>query len=146
MTQSMIITLGLVIIGQIVYQIGQRAVPANAPPLAVFVIAYFGAGLLCLALAWPFGTFAATVNWKPALAWPTWVLAAAVVAIEVGYLSAYRAGWTLGTAFATASTITVVTLAAIDWMAHGNSLSGKQLLGLGCSCLGVWLISAGRPS
>jgi multidrug transporter EmrE-like cation transporter len=108
------------------------------------VVAYFAAGLLCLVLAWPFGAFA--VGWRPALAWPTWVIAGAIVAIEIGYLTAFRAGWTLGTAFATASTITVVTLAVIDWMAHGNALSGKQWVGLVCSCLGVWLLSAGRHS
>jgi drug/metabolite transporter (DMT)-like permease len=146
MTRSMLVTLGLVIVGQIVYQIGQRAVPANAPPVAVFVIAYFAAGLLCVALAWPFGAFAANISWKPALAWPTWVIAAAIVAIEVGYLTAFRAGWTLGTAFATASTITVVMLAVIDWLAHGNALSAKQLVGLVCSCLGVWLLSSARHS
>ena len=146
MTRSMIVTLSLVIIGQIVYQLGQRAVPANAPPVAVFVIAYFAAGLLCLVLAWPFGAFATDISWRPALAWPTWVIAAAIVAIEIGYLTAYRAGWTLGTAFATASAITVVTLAVIDWLANGNELSGKQWVGLACCCLGVWLLSDGRHS
>jgi multidrug transporter EmrE-like cation transporter len=146
MTQAMVVTLGLVIIGQIFYQVGQKAVPVNAPPFAVLAIVYFAAGLLCVGLAWPFGTFGSTVSWRAALAWPTWLIAAAIVAIEVGYLTAYRAGWTLGTAFATASTVTIVTLALIGWLAHGHALSGKQLLGLMCSCLGVWLLSTARPA
>ncbi|HEY2683138.1 MAG TPA: hypothetical protein VGI93_06500 [Steroidobacteraceae bacterium] len=146
MSQWMVVTLGLAIVGQIIYQISQKAVPADAPPLAVLAIAYFAAGLMCVALAWPFGVFTANVNWRPALGWPTWLLAAAVVAIEVGYLTAYRAGWTLGSAFATASTVTLVALALIDWLAHGNAFSIKQLVGLVCSGLALWLLSPASKS
>ena len=146
MNQSMLMTLGLAIIGQIVYQIGQKAVPTDAPPLVVLAAAYFVAGLLCAALAWPFGAYAANVNWRPAVAWPTWLVSGAIVAIEVGYLTAYRSGWTLGSAFATASTVTIVTLALIDWLAHGNTLSAKHIVGLACSCIAVWLLSpASKP-
>lgn len=144
MTKSMLLTLGLAIAGQIIYQISQRSVPASASPLLVLTVAYFAAGTLCILLAWPLGAFATGVNWQPALAWPTWLVAAAIVAIEVGYLLAFRSGWTLGTAFATASTVTVVSLALIDWLAHGTTLSTKQLVGIACSCLGVWLLTTAR--
>jgi len=144
MTQAMLATLGLAIVGQILYQIGQRAVPADASPLIVLAVAYFAAGTLCLIFAWPFGAFAAGASVRAALAWPTWLIAVAIVAIEVGYLTAYRSGWTLGTAFATASTTTVVALALVGWVAQGNALSAKQLIGLTLSCLGVWLLSGAR--
>lgn len=147
MTPSMLLTLGLAIIGQIIYQVGQKAVPANAPPLVVLATAYFVAGIMCVSLAWPFGALAAHVNWRPAFAWPTWLLSVAVVAIEVGYLTAYRNGWTLGSAFATSSTVTVVMLALIDWLTYGNTLSARQLVGLVFSCFAMWLLSPiSRPS
>jgi drug/metabolite transporter (DMT)-like permease len=141
MTQWMSITLGLAIVGQVIYQIAQRAVPPDASPLAVLALAYFAAGLICVALAWPFGAFAPGIHLRSAFAWPTWLIALAIVAIEVGYLTAYRSGWTLGTAFATSSTVTLVALALIGWLARGDTLSGRQLAGLACSCAGVWLLS-----
>jgi drug/metabolite transporter (DMT)-like permease len=143
MTQWMLATLGLVIMGQVVYQISQQAVPANASPLTVLSVAYFAAGTLCIVLAWPFGAFASGLNLRAALSWPTWLLAIAIVAIEVGYLTAYRSGWTIGTAFVTASTVTIFALAVISRAAFGHPLSVRQLAGLACSCVAVWLLSTG---
>jgi drug/metabolite transporter (DMT)-like permease len=146
MTKWMCITLGLAVVGQVVYQIGQRAVPLDASPLAVLTVAYFAAGLLCLALAWPFGAFASGVHLRSALAWPTWIIAISIVAIEVGFLTAYRSGWTLGTAFAACSTATLIALAVVDWLSRGGRLSATQLAGLACSCAGVWLLSVRAPA
>lgn len=127
MTQWMLATLGLAIVGQIVYQIGQRSVPANASPLAVLAVAYFAAGVLCFVLAWPFGALASGVNLRSALAWPTWLIAIAIVAIEVGYLTAYRSGWTIGTAFVTASTVTAFALALVGWVSLGSCTASFRL-------------------
>ena len=142
MNQAMLVTLGLAIIGQVVYQIGQRAVPANASLYVVLALAYFGAGLLCVVLAAWFGTLNSP-NLRAAAGWPTWLICLTIVAIEIGYLTAYRAGWTIGTAFATASTVSVCALAVVGWMSLGNSLSLRQIAGLGCSCAGIWLLVGG---
>jgi hypothetical protein len=80
----MFATLGLAIVGQILYQIGQRAVPADASPFAVLAVAYFAAGALCVMLAWPSGTFNSGAHLRSAVYWPTWLIAIAIVAIEVG--------------------------------------------------------------
>jgi drug/metabolite transporter (DMT)-like permease len=143
MTQWMLATLGLAIVGQIVYQISQRSVPADASPLTVLAVAYFAAAVLCVVLAWPLGALASGVNLRSAVAWPTWLIAIAIVAIEAGYLTAYRSGWSLGTAFITASTVTAFALALIGWVSLGHTPSARQLAGLACSCLGVWLLSSG---
>ncbi len=55
MTQSMLLTLGLAIAGQILYQIEQRSVPIDASPPVVLALAYFAASALCVALTWIFG-------------------------------------------------------------------------------------------
>lgn len=52
MTRTMFATLALAAAGQILYQIGQRAVPANASPLIVLTFAYAGAAFVCFAFAW----------------------------------------------------------------------------------------------
>lgn len=143
MTRWMFATLGLATAGQIVYHLGQRAVPRDAHPMLVLAVAYFAAGLLCIALAWPLGAAAGGVRLRPALCWPTWLIALSIVAIELGYLTAYRSGWTIGTAFAVASTSTVVSLALLGKILFSNPLSPRQLIGLALSSLAVWLLMAG---
>lgn len=142
MTPWMFATLGLAIVGQILYQIGQRSVPINASPFAVLAVAYFAAGALSVMLAWSSGAFISGAHLRSAASWPTWLIAIAIFAIELGYLTAYRCGWTIGTAFVTASTISVLALALIGWAFLGNALSARQLAGLVCACLAVWLLSA----
>jgi hypothetical protein len=141
MNPWMLATIGVVVTGQIVYQIGQRAVPHDASPLLVLAVAYGAAAALCVALAWAFGALTGKANLRYALMWPTCVIALSIVAIELGYLMAYRRGWTIGTAFATASTITVFALAAIGRIAFGNPLSTKQVLGLALSSGALWLLT-----
>jgi multidrug transporter EmrE-like cation transporter len=143
MTQWMLVTLGLAIAGQVVYQIAQRAVPHDASPLMVLAVAYFAAGALCLGLGWPFGVYAGGAKLRLALGWPTWLIAVSVVAIEIGYLTAYRSGWTIDTAYAAASCVTLFILALVGWSAIGNTFSLRQLGGLICACVGVWLLSTG---
>ena len=139
-------TLGLATAGQVVYQIGQRFVPKDAQPLMVLTVAYLAATALCVALAWPWGALSGGLNFRSALGWPTWVIAISIVAIEIGYLTAYRSGWTIGTAFTVASTLTVFALAVVGRLALGESLSLRQVLGLALSCVALWLLSGGsRP-
>jgi multidrug transporter EmrE-like cation transporter len=142
-TPWMLATIGLAVAGQIAYQLGQQSVPRDASPLVVLAIVYFVAGALCIFLAWPLGAFAAPGNLRSALAWPTWVIAFSIVAIELGYLTAYRSGWTIGTAFAISSTLTVFGLAVIAYLVFGKALSLRQLVGLAVSCLALWLLSSG---
>lgn len=144
MTQSMIWTLGLAIAGQIFYQLAQRSVPVDASPPVVLALAYLVASALCVLLWVLLGAMTPGANLRSALAWPTWLIALSIVAIEVGYLLAYRNGWTLGTAFVTSSTVSVVILALVGWIALGSALSIRQWIGLVCCCLGVWLLSASR--
>lgn len=140
MTAAMLGTIGLVIIGQIVYQIGQRAIPADASPMIVLALAYFSAGILCILFAAPQGAFTSGTSLRSALSWPTALLTLSIAAIEFGYLLAYRNGWTLATAFPSASAVTIFALATIGWVAHGESLSTRQIVGLLCSSAAPFLL------
>lgn len=139
MNAAMLGTIGLVIIGQIVYQISQRAVPTGASPMIVLALAYFVAGILCIVLAAPPGVITSG-SMRSALSWPTALLALSIAAIEFGYLLAYRNGWTLATAFPSASAVTIFALATIGWIAHGESLSARQIVGLLCSGAAPFLL------
>src|SRR5579871_5335882 len=143
MHKWMLGTLGLATAGQVVYQIGQRSVPKDASPLMVLTIAYLAAAALCIVLAWPMGALNGGLNLRAALAWPTWVIAISIVAIEIGYLTAYRSGWTICIAFTVASTLTVFALAVVGRFALGESLSSRQVLGLAFSCVALLLLSSG---
>lgn len=138
-------TLGLAILSQVAYHIGQRAVPRTAAPFVVLTIAYAIACAVCLGSA-RWGGSATLAGLRGSLSWSTWLIALSIVGIELGFLLAYRSGWTIGLAFAVSSTSTVVILAVIGMIAQGDPISARRLVGLALACVSLWLISGGRAN
>lgn len=134
--------IALVILTSVLYQLAQRAMPRGANPFALLTLVYgIGVALCCTAGVIAGGRFAAA-KLLPLFSWPSWLLAASVVGIEVGYLLAYRAGWTLGSAFAVASTASTVLLALIGLCFFAETLSVRRVCGLLLALGGLWLLLA----
>jgi multidrug transporter EmrE-like cation transporter len=133
-------TLGLAIIGQVGYQFGQKSIPRTASPFVVLAAAYAIAFVLCLVSIPLTGPTPTMQDMRASIGWPTWTVALSIYGVEIGYLLAYRSGWTINLAFAVASTVTVVMLAVIGATLLGNSISPRRLLGLGLACASLWLI------
>ncbi len=139
-------TIGLAIIGQVLYHLSQRSVPRDASPLLVLAIAYLAACILCLASAPATSTPISLNGLRSAAGWSTWALALSIVAIEIGYLLAYRSGWPIGIAFAVAGSATTVVLAIIGMTAFGDLISTRRLIGLGFACVSLWLMAGGKSN
>lgn len=129
--------------GQIGYHIGQKSVPRSASPFVVLAIAYAAACLVCLAFIPVIGRMPSMGELRASIGWPTWIIAFSIVGIEVGYLLAYRSGWPIGIAFAVASTVTVIALAAIGAVYFGSPLHPRRLAGIALACLSLWLLATG---
>ena len=95
---------------------------------------------MCLVIAPVLGMPMATADFRRLIGWPTTLLALAVVGIEVGYLLAYRSGWTIGVTYAFASGATVAILAVIGWLFFHDAIVLKRILGLALVILGGWLV------
>lgn len=130
----------LVIASQVVYQLAVKAVPREANPFSVLIIVYGIAMLTCIVLA-PFaGKAVGIADAKRVFGWPACLLALSVVGIEVGYLLAYRSGWTLGITYAVTSVATVALLAAIGSAWFGELIDARRILGLALALVGGWLV------
>jgi drug/metabolite transporter (DMT)-like permease len=132
------------IAGQVAYHLAQKSVPAAANPFATLSFAYLTGLISCIALAPLVGNPLSMSDVRVAYSWQTWVLGASIVAIEIGYLLAYRSGWSIGVAFAIAATTTTVLLAAIGGLWLGDTLGARRLIGLLLATGGVWLVVARR--
>jgi drug/metabolite transporter (DMT)-like permease len=59
----------------------------------------------------------------------------------MGYLLAYRAGWTLSTASVTANVALAVVLLGIGTVAFREPWSLSRVAGVGFCILGLWLVN-----
>jgi hydrogenase/urease accessory protein HupE len=133
--------IALVLLGNVVYHLGLRLVPREANPAVATLAAYLVATVATAAtlplLAWgvPLGSAFRTLNWS------TVVVGIAIVGIEMGYLLAYRAGWTLSTASVTANVALAVVLLGVGTVAFREPWTLSRVVGVGFCIVGLWLVN-----
>lgn len=131
----------VVLAGNIVYHLGQRAIPREANPVAATLAAYLVATLGTLAtIPW----LARDVNWKTAwssLNASTLLVGCGIVAVEIGFLLAYRAGWQIGTASLTANASLAIILLGIGALFFREPVSAMRVAGVVACLCGLWLIT-----
>ncbi len=134
----------LVLLGNVVYQIGQRAIPreANAvvATLAAYLVAVVGTLLTIplLARGVSFSSSWQTLNWSTVL------VGIGIVAIEIGYLLVYRAGWEISSASLVANAMLAVVLLLIGAIAFREPITTARAAGIVLCLAGLWLVA--RPA
>jgi drug/metabolite transporter (DMT)-like permease len=135
------LAIALVLLGNVAYHLGLRAIPRGANAAVATLAAYVVA---TLATAATLPLLAREIPLLPALRtlnWSTVVVGVAIVGIELGYLLAYRAGWTLSTASVTANVSLAVVLLGIGTVAFREPVSFSRVAGVAFCVLGLWLVN-----
>jgi drug/metabolite transporter (DMT)-like permease len=127
--------------GSLLYHLSQRSIPKGANPFHATVIAYAVGALLCAACArfYPGGrSFVETLRGAN---WAVFAVGVAVVAIEVGFLLAYRAGWRVSFAAVSVNVAVTAALVPIGLLLFKDELTPRHLLGLAFCVLGLVLVA-----
>ena len=66
-----------------------------------------------------------------------------IVAIELGFLLAYRAGWKISTAVVTANILVAIALLAVGALAFREPVTPVRLAGIVTCLAGLWLVARG---
>jgi drug/metabolite transporter (DMT)-like permease len=135
------IAIALVVLGNVVYHLGQRAVPREANAAVATVGAYLVALIATLATI-PLLARGVPLSsaWR-ALNYSTVLVGTGIVGVEIGFLLAYRAGWTLGSAALTANAAVAVVLLALGALLYREPISLTRLSGVGFCLVGLWLVT-----
>lgn len=137
------LSIALVVLGNVVYHLGQRAIPRDANPVVATLAAYLVAIVATLATI-PLlarGT-PLTTAWR-VLNWSTVLVGTGIVAVEIGFLIAYRSGWTLGNASLVANATVAVALLGLGVLVFREPVSLTRLSGVGLCLAGLWLVTRG---
>ncbi len=134
----------LIVVSVVSYNIAQKFLPAHLNPFAMLTVVYLVAGLICF-------VFALFSSGKPELTaissafagtnWTIWLLALAVVGIEVGYVFAFRAGWKASLLAITVQATALLALAPIGVLFFKEKLSTLNWVGLALCLAGLILVS-----
>ena len=135
------LSIALVVLGNVVYHLGQRAIPRDANPVVATVAAYLVAIVATLATI-PLlarGT-SLTTAWR-VLNRSTVLVGTGIVAVEIGFLLAYRSGWTLGNASLVANATVAVALLGLGVLVFREPVTLTRLSGVGLCLAGLWLVA-----
>lgn len=130
----------LVVAGNVVYHLGQKTMPTNAPPATATFLAYVVAALTCLALVPIVEPGWSLTAARPALHWSPVLVGLGAVAIELGFLLAYRAQWPISSASLLATSVLALVLVPIGVFGFGEGWSWSRTLGLALCVSGLWLL------
>ncbi|MBI4428793.1 MAG: EamA family transporter [Ignavibacteriales bacterium] len=137
------LSLPLIVIGVLIYHLSQKSVPRDAHPLVVFAVAYAFAAGLCLAIILATGEFKKGAHLLRSQNWFVVVLiAVSALAVEFGYLYAYRTGWRVSTTSITTSAFITTSLALIGVFWFKEHLTTLNVVGIALCLVGVMCVTA----
>lgn len=122
----------LILLGGVVYHLAQKTTPARVDPFLSLFASFGLASLACLAISLSEGKV--LVDEVRKINWTAIALAAALVAIESGYLIGYRNGLKLNITSLACNTAIAVALFAIGVLAFKEGISPRVAAG-GVLCL-----------
>lgn len=132
--------IALIVVSNVAYHVGQKAVPKGLHPLAATLGMYLVAAAATLALL----PFLGPASWRGPAATPHWsllVVGLGIVGIEIGFLVAYRSGWPLSTTAVTATTLVALALLPIGLLFFREAMSAGRATGLVLAVAGLWMMA-----
>lgn len=127
--------------GSLLYHLSQRSIPKGANPFHATVIAYAVGAVLCAVCARLYPGGSSFVSTLRGANWAVVAVGAAVVAIEVGVLLAYRAGWRVSTTAVAVNVAVTALLVPLGALLFKDELRPRHLLGLAFCVLGLILVA-----
>ncbi|MEO1402440.1 MAG: hypothetical protein AAFV72_14525 [Cyanobacteria bacterium J06635_1] len=126
----------LAVFGIVFYHLVQKVQPLDMSMFWLLAIAYFTAGMICVAVCLLMPSVRPTQLQIPPAAL---LLGLAFITIEIGYFWVYRSGWNIGIAGAVGTTAATLILLPVGAMIFGDRLASSNFLGLFLCVLGLFL-------
>ena len=131
----------VVIASNTFYHICMRSTPIDVNPFAALMVSYF---ISAIVTAIVFVLMVKPENVASELSkvnWASVVLAFVLVAIEVGYVFTYRAGWKVGNVSVLINIAVACVLLVVGVLLYREEVSIRQILGIFICMAGLILIN-----
>jgi drug/metabolite transporter (DMT)-like permease len=124
----------LAIFSTALYHFSQRQIPADVNPAVSVIVTYVVSLGLCFILLYFLPPKDGIVSALQHLNWASYVLAFSLVGLEVGFLLAYRAGWSIGLAAVVVNVVASLILIPVALILFKDKLSWVNIVGI-LACL-----------
>ena len=137
----MIWPIGLVVLSNVVYQICAKSVPDGLNPFAALTVTYLVGAAVSAVLFFVLGKQSNPIKELSNLNWAPFVLGFVIVGLEVGFIYAYKAGWTVSTAALVQGVALAIILIFVGFLLYKEALTWNKLVGIGICLVGLFFIN-----
>jgi drug/metabolite transporter (DMT)-like permease len=139
--RNFFLPIAVIIFGATLYHIAQKSIPKTANPLFVMVVAYVTGITICIVGSYFYPANKSVYDSIKELNWAVYAVGVGAIAIEIGFLFAYRAGWNISlTAFLTTVAVTML-LVPIGILIYKENITKWNVVGMVLALIGLYLMS-----
>ena len=133
--------IALAVLSNIFYHICSKSSPNNVDPFATLTVTYLVGAFTSLVLYYAIGNRGNLLQEYKQLNWAPFVLGFVIVGLEVGFMYAYRNGWTVNTASVVQSAFLAVALLFVGLLIFKEPISWNKAVGMIVCLIGLVLIN-----
>ena len=133
--------IALVVLSNVVYQICAKSVPNGLNPFAALTVTYLVGALMSVVLFFVLGKQPNPLKELSNLNWAPFVLGLVIVGLEVGFIYAYKAGWSVSTVSIVQGAALAIILIFVGFLLFREELTWNKLVGAGICLVGLFFIN-----
>ncbi len=134
-------SLALTIAGNVLYHLSQKSIPAGVHPMVSIMASYATAMAMSVVVFLAFPIHGSLMVEVKKLNWATIAVGVSIVAVELGFLLAYRAGWRVSLASVTANTAVALLLLPTGLLFFRERVTPTNAAGLLFCLIGLVLVT-----
>ena len=138
---SYIWPMALVILANTFYQICTKSTPAAIDPFAFLIVTYLTAAAVSAVLFFSLNRGGSLAKEFSHLNCTAFALGAAIVALEVGFIYAYKNGWAVSTAAVVQGAFLAVTLLFVGLLVYHETITASKIAGIVICMVGLYFIN-----
>jgi drug/metabolite transporter (DMT)-like permease len=133
--------IAMVVFANIFYSICTKSTPDNANAFLSLTVTYLTAAVISFALFLVSGQRYNIGAEVTKLNWSSIVLGFSIVALEFGYICAYRAGWKISVGSLVANICLACALVFVGLLLYRETVTVRQVIGIAVCVIGLILIT-----
>ncbi|HSS95384.1 MAG TPA: EamA family transporter [Terriglobales bacterium] len=133
--------IALTVFANVLYHTIQKAIPAGVNPLLSMTVTYLVAATASVVLL-PFFPIQGSLGEElRKINWTSFGLGAVIIGLELGFLIAYRSGWTISLTSLVANTAVALILVPIGLLLFKEKLTPINIVGVVLALVGLILVN-----